>query len=34
MVTGVIEYDLAIKCRLNASRCGNDGSEYTEKNNS
>ena len=30
MVTGHIEYDLAIKCRLNASRCGNDGSEYED----
>jgi len=30
MVTGQIEYDLAIKCRLDVSRCGNDGSEYED----
>jgi hypothetical protein len=30
-ITGAIEYDLAINCRLNVSKCGNYGSEYTEK---
>ncbi len=31
LITGVIEYDLAKNCRLNVSKCGNFGSEYTEK---
>lgn len=31
MITGEIEYDLAINCRLNVSKCGNSGSEYTKK---
>ena len=31
LITGEIEYDLALRCRLNVSRCGNDGTEYTEK---
>jgi len=31
MITGAIEYDLAINCRLNVSKCGKLGSEYTEK---
>ena len=31
MITGQIEYDLAINCRSNVSKCGNFGSEYTEK---
>jgi len=29
MVTGVIEYDLASNCRLNDSKCGKFGSEFT-----
>ena len=32
LVTGAIEYDLATNCRLNVSKCGNFGSEYTKKN--
>ena len=31
MVTGTINYDLASNCRLNESKCGKFGSEYTEK---
>jgi len=31
LITGEIEYDLAKNCRLNISKCGNFGSEYTEK---
>ena len=31
MITGDIEYDLASNCRLNDSKCGKSGSEYTEK---
>ena len=31
LITGTIQYDLARNCRLNASKCGNSGSEYTEK---
>jgi len=31
LITGVIEYDLARSCRLNVSKCGNFGSEYTDK---
>ena len=31
MITGEIEYDLASDCRLNLSKCGKFGSEYTEK---
>ncbi len=31
MVSGVIEYDLAINCRLNDSKCGHFGSEFNEK---
>jgi len=31
MITGVIEYDLASNCRLNDSKCGKFGSEFTEK---
>ena len=31
LVTGVIEFDLARDCRFNISKCGNFGSEYTEK---
>lgn len=30
-ITGVIEYDLARNCRLNNNKCGNVGSEYTDK---
>lgn len=31
MVTGTIKYDLASSCRLNDSKCGKFGSEFTEK---
>ena len=31
MISGAIEYDLASNCRLNVSKCGQFGSEYTEK---
>ena len=31
LITGVIDHDLALTCRLNVSRCGNAGTEYTEK---
>ena len=31
LITGAIDYDLARNCRLNVSKCGNFGSEYTEK---
>ena len=31
MITGAIESDLASDCRLNATKCGKSGSEYTEK---
>ena len=31
LITGDIEYDLAQNCRLNVSKCGNYGSEYTKK---
>ena len=31
LITGSIDYDLASNCRLNVSKCGNFGSEYTEK---
>jgi len=31
LITGEIEYDLARRCRLNVSRCGNNGIEYMEK---
>ena len=31
MTTGVNEYDLASHCRLNDSKCGKFGSEFTEK---
>lgn len=31
LITGAIEHDLARNCRLNVSKCGNLGSEYTEK---
>jgi hypothetical protein len=34
MVTGVINYDLAGNCRLNDSKCGKFGSEYTKKTES
>ena len=34
MVSGVIEYDLAINCRLNDSKCGKFGSEFNEKTKS
>lgn len=30
LITGIVEYDLAKNCRLNVSKCGNLGSEYTE----
>jgi hypothetical protein len=30
-ITGSIDYDLARNCRLNVNKCGNSGSEYTEK---
>jgi hypothetical protein len=30
-ITGEIEYDLATRCRLDINKCGNFGSEYTEK---
>jgi hypothetical protein len=30
MVTGAIEYDLAINCRLNDSKCGKFGSEFNK----
>ena len=30
LITGVIEYDLAKNCRLNVSKCGKLGLEYTE----
>jgi hypothetical protein len=33
MVTGILEYDLAIECRLNESKCGIFGSEFNEKSN-
>jgi hypothetical protein len=33
LVTGVIEYDLAIECRLNEGKCGKNGSEFNEKSN-
>ena len=31
MITGVIEYDLTKYCRLNDSKCGNMGSEFSKK---
>ena len=31
IVTGIINYDLASNCRLNDSKCGKFGSEYSEK---
>jgi hypothetical protein len=31
MITGRIKYDLASDCRLNMNKCGDFGSEYTEK---
>ena len=31
LITGSINYDLARDCRLNDSKCGNYGSEYTTK---
>lgn len=31
LITGIIEYDLAKNCRLNVSKCGKLGLEYTEK---
>ncbi len=31
MVSGVIEYDLAIDCRLNDSKCGKNASEFYDK---
>ena len=31
LITGSINYDLARDCRLNDSKCGNYGSEYTKK---
>ena len=31
MITGEIEYDLAINSRLDDKKCGHFGSEYTEK---
>lgn len=31
LITGAIEYDLARNCRFDVSKCGNSGSEYTEK---
>jgi hypothetical protein len=32
IITGVINYDFAMSCRLNNNKCGNLGSEYTAKN--
>jgi len=32
IITGVIEYDLASNCRLNDSKCGKLGVEFTDKN--
>jgi len=32
LITGSIEYDLASHCRLNMNKCGDYGSEYSEKN--
>lgn len=34
LITGIVEYDLAKNCRLNDKKCGNYGSEYTDKNKS
>jgi hypothetical protein len=34
MVSGVIEYDLAINCRLSDSKCRKFGSEFNEKTKS
>lgn len=31
MITGMLEYDLASNCRLNDSKCGKFGSEFTEQ---
>ena len=31
MITGSIEHDLAINCRLNDSKCGKFASEYSKK---
>lgn len=31
MITGAIEYDLASDCRLNVTKCGKFGLEYTDK---
>jgi len=31
VITGVIEYDIAKKCRSNNIKCGNTGLEYIEK---
>jgi len=31
LITGVIEYDSAINCRLNDRQCGNSGLEYIDK---
>ena len=31
LITGRIKYDLATDCRLNIKKCGDYGSEYTDK---
>lgn len=31
MITGAIKYDLASNCRMDISKCGKFGSEYTER---
>ena len=31
LISGEIKYDFAQDCRLNVSKCGNFGSEYTKK---
>ena len=33
LITGEIDYNLAINCRLDASECGKIGSEFTKKPN-
>ena len=31
LITGIIDYDYAMDCRLNSEKCGKTGSEYKEK---
>ena len=34
LITGVIKYDLAAVCRLDDDMCGEEGDQYTSKNQS